>query len=441
MNLTHFWIALRYLKGRKGQFLSMNARLALTGVFVGTSLLVVVISVLNGFQTQLKKSIFGFDPHITLSRFEKGASTPIQDWHEWKTQIQEKMGDEITSVEGFIQSPAILRSRSNIDHVFVRSMEFLPGKDKSVLHTPDFFPPLEQPVDAQEFPASGSVFIGRELALNLGIFLGDRIELIVPRGQFSLKLGVTPSMKSYRVAGLFKTGNYTYDSRVVILPLSEGQKLFQIGNSVQQIVVRVKNTERLSHITSLFYQIWPYSLRNIEDEQRNFFAALKLEKTIISTIVFLFILVGVVGIIVSTWNLVRSHRKDIGISKALGMSDGNILSIYTLSGFLLGSVGSILGILTGVFLSLHLEKILNSIELFINSIGEHIASAQGGVWINIQLIPTGVYYFDHLPVFIDISFLHLLGVVSIFLSGMASMIPAWAASRYEPVKIIRGGEQ
>lgn len=459
--LNLLFIIKRYISGKGSSFLSINARLSFLGIFLGTSLLVIVLSIFNGFQTQLRKSISEFDPHLTLSISTSKGDEKIQDWQNWASRIELILKGRAKSIEGMIQSAAILRKNSIIEHVFLRSQEFplvkepenqqkngekISDKKKAsrkinLYQIPDYFPDIVEPKNLHSFKEENIAFIGKEMALIYNLHIGDSIELIVPRGQFNLQVGVTPSMKSFKIAGFFKTGHYQYDSKVVILPLYAGQRLFGTGNDVQQIIIRLKNLDNLTQIKREIFKIWPFHIRTLEEEQKNFFAALRLEKTIMTIIVFLFIIAAMVGIIVSLYNVVRSKRKDIGILKALGLSDRSVLLIFLANGFIMGVLGTIAGILTGIYLSQNLESIILFMENFINGVGIwYYSLTENGHWESIQLIPRNVYYFDHLPVFIDIRFLHKLGIVSLILSGISSLLPAYSASRLQPIQIIRGSD-
>ncbi len=432
------FIVWRYIRGKKGALFSLNAKLAFFGVFTGTSLLVVVLSIFNGFQEQVISSIFRFDPHLLV---EKSGGEKIENWQEHADKIREALGDKAAKVGAMIQSAALLRVSPEIDHIFVRGVEFDSVDGTNRVRPPDDFPKIEA-VDGQEaadYRNGNIVFIGREMAYNFHLSVNDTIEIIAPKGQFNARLGVTPSIAKFTIAGFFSTGHYQYDSRVVIMPLPVAQRLFQTGSATQQIYVKLHDLADLSYARRTLWQELPFffTVRTIEDEQRNFFSALKLEKTIMVTIVFLFIIAAMVGIVVATHNIVRSRKKDIGILKALGISDTAVLSIFTAAGFVTGVAGTVAGLIMGVFLALNLENILNSVELAINTLGDFL---NHGEWIAIELIPRDVYYFDHLPVSVDIPFLHLLGTVAILLSGIASLIPAWYAGRTQPIEIIRGAE-
>lgn len=434
-------ISYRYSRGKNRYFLSMNAFLAFVGVFVGTSLLVVVMSIFGGFQAQLKKSIFQFDPHVMLTVDRVSGSEKITGWQQWKEKLNAELGSEVESVEGSIQSPAIFRRRKFLDHVFVRGVDFPLNEKSKFYDLPPYFPEVVEPAAMRSMPQGDYAIIGREMALNLGLTIGDSIELIVPRGQFSLQTGVTPSIKTFKVAALFKTGHYNYDTKVVVLALKTAQNLYDLPDAVQQLVLRVKDTDQLTKIRRKVAQAWPYTIRTIEDEQRNFFAALRLEKTIMIVIVFLFIIAAMVGIVIATFNIVRAHRRDIGIMKSLGFSRRHILIIFAVTGMAMGVLGSILGIFAGVGLANNLENILHAIEAVINFIGKFYADhISHNIWTDVRLIPRDVYYFDHLPIDIDWSLLRILGYVSVMLSILASVIPARKAARLEPIDIIRKAE-
>ncbi|MBV6492758.1 MAG: Lipoprotein-releasing system transmembrane protein LolC [Turneriella sp.] len=434
-------ISYRYARGKSKYFLSMNAFLAFVGVFVGTSLLVVVMSIFGGFQAQLKKSIFQFDPHVMLSVDRVTGGEKILGWQKWKERLAIDLAGDIESVEGSIQSPAIFRKRKFLDHVFVRGMDFEFDKATHTFKLPAYFPEIVEPKNSRSIPQGDFAIVGKEMAANLGLSVGDTIELIVPRGQFSLQTGVTPSIRAFKIAGLFKTGHYTYDTKVVVLSLETAQNLYALPDAVQQIVLRLKDTDALPKLRKKIGHAWPYTVRTIEDEQRNFFAALRLEKTIMIVIVFLFIIAAMVGIIIATFNIVRAHRRDIGIMKSLGFSSRQILIIFAITGLAMGVIGSIAGIFAGVGLANNLESILRGIEAVINVFGNlWCAKVTQCVWLDVRLIPRDVYYFDHLPIDIDWKLLRILGYVSVSLSILASIIPARKAAKLEPIDIIRKAE-
>lgn len=435
--MFRFFIASRYIQGKSGQLLSVNARLSFIGVFTGMVLLVMVLSVFNGFQTQVRQSIMSFDPHLTLGLY--GEEQTLTNYPILIKKIKDLFGDSLQSVQPQITSPAILKFRTVLKPVEVRAQVFPQDSDGSFSFPSDLKIVENQ---NQYIPRGNYCLIGQEMAALYHIEQGDSFDLVVPRGQFSLRVGVTPSKQTFKVAGFFKTGNYNYDSSVVILEHSLAQSLFKIGkNSTQTIGIKLKDSSQIRRYSFQLHSLFalPYKIRSIEDEQRNFFAALQLEKTIMITIVFLLIVAAMLFILVSIFNSVRARRKDIGVLKAMGASSGDILVIFLLNGFVMGMAGALLGVMTGIFLSLNLESIILFMETLINTTGEWLTTWQNPneLWLPVQLIPRDVYYFDHLPVSIDITFLHLMGILAVFMAGISSAVPAWYASRMEAMDIIR----
>lgn len=438
----YYFLIKRYLGGRGNRLFSINAWLSFLGVFIGSTLLVIVLSVFNGFQEQIRKSIFKFDPHITIED-SKGPGK-VKEWRKWRNEITKELGPMVETVNGMIQSPALMRKDERIDHVMIRGMEFPDdAKNKYKYAFPKDFPRITAPKDLKTFPKGNYCIMGRELAYSLDLRIGDYVQLIVPKGQFTATVGIQPGMKAFQISGFFASGNYQYDSRVILLPLASAQTLFEAGDSVQQIAIKLKSFHDLKKALIVLYKKLPYDfdIRSIESEHRNLFAALQWEKVVMTVIVFLFIIAALVGVIVSTANVIRSKRKDIGILKSLGASDQDILIVFTLVGFISGLVGTILGISFGIFLSIKLEKIITAIERIINGVGyfycQYVSSCS---WTRVEFIPPNVYYFDHLPVSIDAALLHPLAIFAIFLSGMAALIPAWVASKMQPVEIIRSSD-
>ncbi len=431
------FVAFRYIRGRSGRLFSINAWLSFTGIFIATSLMVVILSIFNGFQKQVKKSIFDFEPHLTIEN--PLGDGKIHNWRKQRELIKSKFGDEVSSVQGMIQSPALLRVFNRVDYVFLRGREFPKDKQGNLL-LPHDFPRIVYPEKMQFLPKSKHCLIGKEMATNFNLQVGESIELVVPRGQFSLRMGVKPNIKRFRISGFFHTGHYEYDSKAIIISLSVAQQLFLTNNSVQKIAIKLNDVHRVNEMRHKLAPHMPFGhqIRTIEDQQKSFFAALALEKVVVSIIISLFIITAMAGVMISTYHSIRTKRKDIGILKAIGISDLQIFTIFTLNGFLMGFLGTLFGMLFGVYSALKLDALIRLIESLINGMGQFIASLSVDYhWYNIRLIPPSVYYFDHIPVFFHNPDLHILSVISLLLSGLASFIPARYASKLQPLEIIR----
>lgn len=432
--MFRLFIAFRYIQGKTGQLLSVNARVSFLGVFTGMVLLVMVLSVFNGFQTQVRESIMGFDPHIKIGLY--GDEQIIRDYALLQKKIEASLQNSAKSIEPEIQSPAIFRKGKVIEPVVLRTRTFHKKEDGSLI-LPDNLELLTLPSTKENH---NDAFLGQEMRLLYHLDLDDTFDLIVPRGQFSLRVGITPSRQTFRVAGFFKTGNYNYDSNVILVDHDRAQKLFKIQKTAtQSMAITLENINELREKKLKLMTELPivYSVRTIEDEQRNFFAALQLEKTIMTVIVFLLIIAAMLFILVSIFNTVRSRRKDIGVLKAMGASSWDITIVFLLNGFAMGMAGALLGVMTGIFLALNLESIIFGVEWLINGLGTWAMAQSNELWLPVQLIPRDVYYFDHLPIHIDLPSLHTMGTLAVFLSGVSSAIPAWYAGKMEAIDILR----
>ncbi len=429
-----FYLSFRYLRGRS-PFLSPPAFFSLLALWISSSFLVVVLSVFYGFQRQIWQSIFSTEPHIQIDRRDK---EPIRYWKEMKKNLLERFPS--FSITGRIEAPAILKYYQIIEPVFLVGEEF-PKEEQGFLYPP-YAPKLVEKEDAPF--KKGSVFIGKEMAYLYGIALGDPITLVVARGTLQLKRGVRPSSKSFRVKGFFQTGNYEYDSKLIFLPLEEAQNLLGISQGVSHIAIRLPLEEipRMGYIKEEISSFLPFLFRveTLEERQKNFFSALRLERTIMTIIVFLFVLASVIGVVIATLYIIRSHWKDIGILRTLGVKKRTLLWMFLLYGLWIGILGTAGGISSGVYLAYHLEKILLFLEEIINYLGSLYKEYQGGVWYPFHFIPKDVYYFDHIPIFFDKEALYVVSILSILLSGLASFFPAYFSSKKEPVEIIREGE-
>ncbi|RME89703.1 MAG: ABC transporter permease, partial [Candidatus Hydrogenedentota bacterium] len=381
-------------------------------------------------------------------------------WRQWKKKVQQDLPksiqQKILSIEGMIQSPAIYRRGNDIDYIILRGQEFEKDPKTKENLIPKDFPRITEPVGLTKLPLGRWCLLGREMTYLKNLKIGDSFEIVVPRHGFRLKAGAEANITRCNVAGFFKTGHYQYDSRGIVMPLEVAQRSYGFRDNVQQLVLRLKSIADLRQVKRALYKIFPpsYYIRTVEDEQRNFFAALQLEKTVMTIIVFMLIVSSLAFIVVAMFNTIRSRQRDIGVLKSLGVSSQGILTLFTFNGFLMGAIGTILGIMLGLYLSFELENILHGLASIINTFGhfyvetlpEFVNSVFGKMvmmpdfWVDISLIPKDVYYFDTLPVAVDTPSIYLLSFLTILLTGIASLIPARFAAKLEIMDIIRGAE-
>jgi len=431
--LYEFFIGFRYLKSKKTQgFISFNTFLSVLIVWIGVFILILVISVMNGFQAQIKDKILDFDSHITISNaYGSRDGSAIYDYQSLVEKAREVPG--VSSLSPFIQGQALFRFMTRISYVMVRGIG---DKDNIPQEVVKFITR-----GADSFAVERGVYIGEELAYNYNINIGQVIELIVPKGRLIAREGVVPGLGHFKVLGFFKTGYYDFDTKLVVMSLPEAQRLYEVGKAVWGIGIKVKNVYNdLDRVSSEIQGSigFNYTTITAEEKNQNLFYALKLEKLIMMIILFLVIISAGFTIMGTIVMVVMEKKKSIGILKSMGASPNSIMVIFVLEGFLIGVTGTLIGVVTGLATSLNLEAIIRRIEEFINSTGAKIYDIFNlGVFYNISLVPKHVYYIDTIPTEVSANFIVFIAVFAVFLSTVAAIFPAWHASRQNPVETIR----
>jgi len=431
MSLYELFVGLRYLKARKSQrFISFNTMLSVVIVFLGVFILIVVISVMTGFQGQIKDRILDVDSHITVSGYSGDGGEGISDYAALTVKILDLKG--VRSASPYLQGQGLFRYGTAITPVMIRgigSAKEIPGDTAKFI--------TEGP---KSYSSDKNVFIGAEMALNYGIRIGDSIELIVPRGRLTASTGVSPGMGSFRVAGFFKTGYYEFDTRLILMSLGASQRLYSLGNIAWGIGVKIDDIYRMDYMSSRIQSAVGFSYQTLTAEQRNqnLFYALRLEKLIMTIILFLVIISAGFSIMGTLVMVVMEKRRDIGILKSMGATPISIMAIFVLEGFFIGVIGTVAGVAGGLYASLNLESVIRWIEKTINAIMGYIYTAFDlGFYFNITLVPKSVYYIDTIPTEIKPEFVVLIAAFAVFLSTVAAIFPSWHASRLQPVETIR----
>ncbi|MBP7604154.1 MAG: ABC transporter permease [Spirochaetes bacterium] len=431
MSLYELFVGLRYLKAKKSQrFISFNTLLSVVIVFLGVFILIVVISVMTGFQGQIKDKILDVDSHITVSGYSGDGGEGISDYAVLTKKILELKG--VRSASPYLQGQGLFRYRTAITPVMIRgigSAAGIPGDTAKFI--------TEGP---KSYRSDRDVFIGAEMALNYGIRAGDSIELIVPRGRLTASTGVTPGMGTFRVAGFFKTGYYEFDTRLILMSLPASQRLYSLGNIAWGIGVKIDDIYRMDYMSSRIQSTIGFSYQTLTAEQRNqnLFYALRLEKLIMTIILFLVIISAGFSIMGTLVMVVMEKRRDIGILKSMGATPISIMVIFVLEGFFIGVIGTVAGVIGGLSASLNLEAIIRWIERAINAVMGYIYTVFDlGFYFNITLVPKSVYYIDTIPTEIKPEFVVLIAAFAVFLSTVAAIFPSWHASRLQPVETIR----
>ncbi|MEZ4529332.1 MAG: lipoprotein-releasing ABC transporter permease subunit [Desulfobacterales bacterium] len=404
MNFEYF-IGLRYLRARQQDgFISLITFLSVAGVTVGVMALIVVIAVMAGFETDLKNRILGVESHIFITR-EKGNFSDYQRILDLLAQRK-----EITAATPVIHTQTMLRSTAGSAGAVLRGID--PGS-AGLVHRNLAEANPEKLKGEKTVPG---IILGRELARNLGLAEGDELYLISPRGMVS-PVGHMPSMKKFRVAGIFVSGMYEYDGTIAYIHMDAARKMLRMDDAVTGIEIRVEQIYAAEKIGRSIAQKLgaDYVVKDWTEMNRTFFSALKLEKTAMFVILTLIILVAAFNIASSLIMMVMEKKQDIAILRAMGATDRSIRKIFVFKGLTIGCIGTALGSCAGIVLCF-LLKHYKFIEL-----------------------PSDVYYITTLPVRLEGADVLAIAAAAVLICFLATLYPAGQAAKLDPVEAIRYG--
>lgn len=427
------WIAFKHLtRRRRTGFISLISLISILGVAVGVMALIVVLSVMSGFDQELKEKIVNVQPHLRIERVGG-----IDDAENVINQIRSWGRTELESISPYVQGQAIFRSEQNATGVLVkgvdRTREDLTIFEKNLRWgTLDFEPAEEVTVQRRffglfkkttkrEIPA---VVIGQDLAQVLGVGLGDQVSLIAPFAEegktFSLNQAET---QTFRVTGVYRVGMNDFDSGLVLLELAAAQRLYHLGRRVSGLGVRFRDVDQAEKLKNFFqFELGAdYWVRSWMDMNRNFFSALQVEKNVMTILLALITIVAAFNIASTLIMVVMEKTKDIGILRSLGATRQSIGKIFVIEGFTIGLFGVVVGSVLGLVVTWNL-----------NPIADFLEETTG-----LAVFPSDIYYLDRIPTqinFLDVTTIITLALMTAILAGI---YPAQRAAGLNPVEALR----
>jgi len=384
------------------------------GIALGVAALIAVLSVMNGFQQELRTRILGVVSHLQIIN----SPGEIGGLHDWQGIAKEVLRHQrVIGAAPYIQAQSMLVKHGNVRGTLIRGI--LPQREQQVSNFARFMQ-TGQLADLQ--PGDFGIVLGIDLARSLDVHQGDKLTLVAPQGSISLA-GVIPRLKSFTVTGIFEAGMHEYDSALALIHLADSQVLYRTGATVSGLRLKTDDLFAARHIGqqiannanfSAYISDWTMS-------HANFFRAVQLEKTMMFVILSLIVAVAAFNLVSTLVMAVTDKEADIAILRTLGATPRGIMTIFAVQGALIGSLGLLLGVAGGVLLALNMDTVVPTLE---NLLGT-------------QFLSKDVYYISDLPSQLLWTDVWLVALMAFVLSLLATLYPSWRASRVNPADALR----
>ncbi len=405
--MFEWFIAMRYLRAKRKQtFISVITVISVLGVMVGVMALVVVLSVMNGFRADLMSKILGVNSHVLVLNLGGG----FKDYEKTRSKVS-KIGGVVASTP-FIYSQVMLNNSGSVSGCLLRGIE--PESVGGVLSIDHMINDGSLKCLRDTTEGLPAIIIGRELSRQIGTFVGDTVNVVSPEGKLT-PLGRVPNTREYKVAGIFDSGMYEYDASMAYVSIEEAQDFLGLGDRVTGLEVKVKDVYKSDSVAKAIQDELgsPFWTKDWKAMNRSFFSALKLEKVTMFIILTMIVLVGAMNIISTLVMVVMEKTRDIAILRAMGASARSIMSIFMIQGVMVGLIGTLAGLASGLGLCHLLAK-----YKFIS-------------------LPSDVYYISTLPVRVEAWDVWFVGLAAVGISFLATLYPSLHASKLDPVEAIR----
>jgi lipoprotein-releasing system permease protein len=420
-----YFLALRYLKPKR-TFLSLITLISILGVVLGISVLIIVISVMTGFERELQRKIIGFDADILISGNEV-----MNNWREILDRTKKTQG--VVAAAPFAQGRVIVQFQNHRAVPWLRGID--PDLEQSVAN-------LKQFLVAGEFDLSGdNGIIGSELASTLGVSIGDTLEIYSPHDMGELQKALDAAegkpdnhqeLKRVRelilpmeitVTGMFNSGRYAYDSDYILVPLHIMQEAYSLGGGVHGIAVRTSDPFTADKVRDRLNQFIqpPFQAVTWIDQNRELFDAIRIERTTMFFVLIFVVIVAAFGIMSTLITSTVQKTREIGLMKALGAQMTQIMWIFVAQGMIVGFFGTLIGLTTGI-----------ALVQYRNQVRDLLAAT-----LHIELFPAAVYQFSQIPAEIVPRDVFMICVSGFLICSIAAIVPAYFAARLDPVKALR----
>ena len=401
-------IAFRYLKPKKKEgFLKVISIFSFTGIALGVAILIIVMSVMNGFRTELINKILGFNPHIIIKPYDKKINK--EDLNNLNT-----LEENILRTAFTFSGQGILINKENTTGILVRSY-------------------LQNDIDKIDLINKGivdgslnsfnknTISIGKELAISLNLIVGDEITLM-STSNLQTPFGNLPLQEKFTISSIFSTGLAEFDQNVIFMPFENANSLFELTDIDIDLEIFLYKPDKVQLIKEKIQKIFSdYYVYSWADLNKSFFGALKVERNVMFIILTLIIIVAAFNIISGLTILVKNKTKEIAILRTLGISKNSIAKIFFLTGFIIGFLATVTGVTIGILFSYYIEEI----RVLITSI------------FNIRLFPEEIYFLSQMPSEINLGYILIISFFSLLITFLATIVPSLAAANLDPIKALK----
>ena len=400
-------ITFRFLKARKKDgFLNVISIFSFIGISLGVAVLIIVMSVMNGFRTELINKIVGFNAHITVSAYDKKI-----DLKNFQNKTLDLISENLILSNS---SEAIIISEQNSKGVLLRGYLEKDFSKLDLINNKKF-------IGKNKIIEKNSISIGKELSFNLNLDIGDNVTIMSSSGVETI-IGNLPKQKTFIVTSIFESGLVDFDNNIIFVNLNTLEEFSNLSKSDRNLEIYLKSPQKIENQKIIVQKIFSNDLVvTWADMNRSLFSALKVERNVMFIILSLIIIVAAFNIISGLTILVKNKTKDIAILKSIGVLNNSIIKIFFLVGAIIGTTATLFGILLGITFSYYVENIR-----------EFISST-----FDLSLFPEEIYFLSTMPSEINIGSIFLISVCSILITIIVSIFPAIKAARLDPVKSLK----
>ena len=410
------FIGLRYTRARsrvsgRNHFISFISLISMAGIALGVAALITVLSVMNGFQNELRERILGVAAHVQIS----GPGNALSDWQS--VAAVAATDPRVVASAPYVDAQGMLTYDGAVRGAVIRGV--IPEREDQVA---DIGSHMKAGSLTALKPGEFGIVLGAELARALGVLVGDKVTLIAPQGQVT-PAGIVPRLKQFRVVGIFEIDMAQYDSGLALIDLQDAQRLYRMQDRVSGVRLKLRDLFQARQVAlALLPKLGPdVYITDWTRSHANFFRAVEMEKNVMFIILLLIVAVAAFNIVSTLVMAVTDKQPDIAILRTLGAAPSSVMTVFIVQGALIGVIGTLVGVVCGVALALNIDVVVPFIEnLF-----------------HVHFLSKDVYYISELPSELLWSDVGTIAGVSFVLSLLATLYPSWRASRVNPAEALR----